>query len=508
LQGTRLKSAALQITTYLSNPLFILGLTSLLALLVYVLWIVRPLPLLETYPQGRLDGRYIYRDKPYNQVRLIGSFLVLGLLYLWGWWAARRANGRLAWGILLTGALACAGALLFLYPFDAADIFDNIMHGRILGVYGENPLANVGVEFWDDPFYRYMAWKANPSAYGPLWETMAGAAARLAGDGIVANILAFKLLPGVFWLGSLAIAASTLRRRAPGSVLPGVYLLAWNPMVLYSTFGNGHNDIVMVFWVLLAFWALQARRYTTAILALLGGALVKYIPLLLIPAAVWIALSELQGMRPRLQFLALTGAVGLALVWLAYRPFWVGLETLTIERRASLLSSSLPAVAYHLRPADWDAESTARWIGWAALALTTLFVLWRSWAAGRERSRFSFPQASFDILTFYLVLTCLWFQQWYTVWLVGIAAVLPFGFRQRFAAFFSLAAFSKQLVAAPLLFKPRPAYTQPGLEIRFTLAVLGLPWLYLAAGYLNQKRVSLLRNEPGDHGRTINLHLR
>jgi hypothetical protein len=329
---------------------------------------------------------------------------------------------------------------------------------------------------------------------------MAGVAARLAGDSIVTNILTFKLLPGIFWLGSLALVGVILLKNAPQHALPGVYLLAWNPMALYSTFGNGHNDIVMAFWVLFAIWALQARHYTTAVFALLAGALVKYIPLLLLPAAVWIALGDLReahpGLRHRVQFLALTGVVGLALVWLSYRPFWVGVETLTIDRRASLLSSSVPAVAYHLRPGSWSQEFAAQLISRIALAITALFALWRSWIAGRQRAWTSFPRASYDILALYLLLTCLWFQQWYTVWLVGIAAVLPFGFRQRFAAFFSLAAFSKQLAAAPMLFKPKPVYPQPGLEIRFTLAVLGLPWLYLAAAFISQKVFPLFRFKP------------
>ena len=85
---------------------------------------------------------------------------------------------------------------------------------------------------------------------------------------------------------------------------------------------------------------------------------------------------------------------------------------------------------------------------------------------------------AFDTLAFYLLFTCLWFQQWYTVWLVGLAAALPAGHRRRFAAFFSMAALSKKFLFGPLIFWPDPKYTQPTAEILFTLSVLGLPWLY------------------------------
>jgi hypothetical protein len=475
-------------TLRVSGYNLVLILVAALSLFVYLL-MVRRLYLPEDYTLGRIDGVYIYRDKPFNQARLLVSFLVVGVLYLWGWWAVRKASRvgstRIAWSLVIGGALACAGVLLFLYPFDAADIYDNIVHGRILGVYGSNPFLQAGRDYPDDPFYTYMAWKKNPSAYGPLWELMAGPTARLAGDQFVTNVLAFKLLPGAFWLASLAVVALFLHRIAPQEALPGVYLLAWNPIVLFSTWGNGHNDIVMVFWILLGAWALLSRHYTTAILALIAGALIKYIPVLLLPAALFITLSAIQaGWRSRLRFLALTAIFGFGLVWLAYRPFWIGPETLTIQRRAMLFTSSLPAVVYHNLLPDLGKEDAAWIVSRSAATLTLLFALWRGWRARKGDSWEDFLGASFDILVFYLLVTCLWFQQWYTVWLVGVAAMLPYAARQRLGIFISLAVLSKQLVMGPALFKPKPIYTQPELEARFTLGVLGLPWLYALWVYL------------------------
>jgi hypothetical protein len=497
-----------------AGPLFALTISSLLAFLIYAMGIVRPLFLPESFPRGRLDGIYIYQNKPYHQVRLLASILAVGLLYLWGWWAVRRLKGKKAqtsaWVIVLAGALGCAAALLFLHPFDAADIFDNIMHGRILAVYGDNPFIQAGKHYPEDPFFRYMAWKNNPSGYGPLWEIMAGFAARMAGDSVVANVLAFKLLPGIFWFASVLLVGFFLSKYVPGQALSGVYLLAWNPMVLYSTFGNGHNDIVMVFWVLLAIWAIQVQRDTIAVLALLAGALVKYIPLLLLPAALWIALSRIRTTRygggmqtyafAAVKYLGVTAVLGLGLIWLTFSPFWAGLETLTVERRTRLYTSSIPAVAYHALAPEWGEDSASQFVSRVAAIATAAFVLWRTWRLGKEtpdqQIQFDrrFARASFDILVFYLLVTCLWFQQWYTIWLVGLAAIMTYGRRQRLGAFFSLAAFSKQLIAAPMLFRPRPTFPQPELELRFTLGVLGLPWLYLLGAYYGSVRGVALKS--------------
>ena len=63
---------------------------------------------------------------------LIVAFLGEWGLYWLAWRMAGRLHGRLAWSIVILGMLAFSLALLWMAPFDAADIYDNIMHGRIL----------------------------------------------------------------------------------------------------------------------------------------------------------------------------------------------------------------------------------------------------------------------------------------------------------------------------------------------------------------------------------------
>ena len=311
----------------------LLGVT-LLSALIYALLFTQPFdlialqnrPLFDLRAAGKIDALIVWKQ--------IAAFLGLGGLYWLGWHAALRVRNRAAWTIVLSGALIFSGLLLFVYPIDAADLFDNILHGRIFGVYGANPFHEVAAQFRTDPFFRYTAWRHSVSAYGPLWEMLAGLMTRLAGNGLIANVMAFKLaLGGMLAAGALLIAL-ILRRVAPERTLAGVVLLVWNPVVLFETIGNGHNDIAMMVWVLLAAWCVLKRHYTLAVLALIGGALIKYIPLLLIPIVLALALRDLAGWRTRLRFAAVTSAAAIVLIAATYAPFWHGLETLSIERRA------------------------------------------------------------------------------------------------------------------------------------------------------------------------------
>ncbi|MEW5988092.1 MAG: hypothetical protein AB1791_15785 [Chloroflexota bacterium] len=468
------------------RPLTILIGAAVFSLAVYLLLFVRPFPLLTLYDQPLLDLRRRTADLPLVRWQLIAGFILLSGLYWLGYRAVLAARGRRAWLVVMGAALTFMLALCFLYPFDAADVFDNILHGRILGVHGANPFQQVARDFRQDPFFPYVAWKRTPSAYGPLWESLAGLLARLAGDSILVNVLVFKAAGGVALLAGLGLVASFLRQTAPEKALAGVYLLAWNPLILYETVGNGHNDVVMALWVILAAWAIQRRRYTLAVVSLVVGALIKFIPVLLLPAAGLIALRELPTWRGRLRFVLITGLLAALLVVAAYLPFWHGSDTLSISRRQRLFTSSLPTVAYVLLKPRYG-EAAAETISLVSLGATGLFALWQGVAAARSRHWWNFSQAAFNVLMFYLLLACLWFQAWYTVWPLALAPLLPAGHGRRLGLLFGFAALSKQLIFEPLwLWHPtlNPPYWY---GVRLGLGVMSVPWLYALWGLVSDE---------------------
>lgn len=447
------------------------------SLLIYALFFVLPFNLLHLYDRPLWDLRDISQTWPWARWWLLIGFGLQAGLYWLGWRAAQRAREQSAWLIVLGGALLFGLTLLWMYPFGAADLFDNIMHGRTLGVYGANPFFTPPSTFAHDPFLPYAAWKRTPSAYGPLWETLAGGLAWQAGDGILNNIILFKLLSGLFLAGNIGMVAAILRRYAPERALAGVVLLAWNPVILYETLGNGHNDIAMIFWVLVAAWLLLKRRYTLGVLAILVGALFKFIPLLMLPTAGLLALRDLPNRRARLRFIFVTTIAALFLIGLAYAPFWAGPATLAISRRQQLFTTSLPAVVYAFWSPQW-AEPLGGPISQGAAALVLGFAFLQSGLAWRNRSWLSFSEAAFAILLFYLLVACLWFQSWYAVWPLALAALLPPGHAARLGALFGFAVLTKPLIFEPMWLWITPLPARSWRELRLGPAVLALPWLY------------------------------
>jgi hypothetical protein len=471
--------------------LWLVGLTSLG---VYGWGLIRPFNL---FTLDFKPGHSIYQlttANPLLRPALVLTIALLAGLYYLAWRLCRRQESRALWIALLGSVLLINLAMLWFYPIGATDVFDYIMRGRITAEYGGNPFYDLPNRYPADPFYDYAGYHRTPSAYGPLWEALAAVTARLAGDGLLANVLAFKLLSLLFYAGCIFLIAAILRRHASERTLQGVCLFALNPLAIYETAGNAHNDTVMVFWVLLGVYCLSNGRFTLALLALTTGALVKFIPILLVPVAVIAALRLLPSWKSRLHFLIVTGLACVLLIVIVYAPFWRGGDPLGLERRSQLFTTSLPTLVYLQLQEPWGKEASQQIVARAALALTGVAVaaaVWRTWV---EKDWLSPIRAMHFILLFCLLFTCLWFHAWYVLWPLTLAAILPEGEAGRTTVLFSYTVFWKFIIFDFFL---RSAGPIPPLIVRESIlgpATLGIVWFYgLYAAFLKWHRPFLMK---------------
>jgi len=459
-----------------------LALTSIASVVVYTFGLVLPYSVFALQLKPLANIAKLTRNNPAAQAGFVLTFALLSGLYYLAWRLCRPTSGRspsrLMWPTLMTALLAINLVVIWLYPIGAADIFDNIVRGRISAKYGGNPFYNVPKEYAQDRFYPYIAWRVTPSAYGPLWELLAAGTSRLAGDDKLANVLGFKLLNLVFYFGCVILIARILNRHAPERALQGVCLFALNPLVIYETAGNGHNDIVMAFFILLGLFALLNRRFTLGALALTAGALIKFIPLLLLPAALALGLRAQPALKHRLAFLLVTALAGLGLVAAAFAPFWRGGDILNIKRRQSMFTSSLPAVIQTQLEGPLGPEQSQQIVSRAALGLTGLVAAAAAWRTWVEEDWLSPLRASTFVLLFYLLFTCLWFQSWYTLWPLALAALLPEGETSRIAVLLSYAALWKAIVFDFFLYRGGPLPPRAWRETLLGPITLGLAWFY------------------------------
>lgn len=293
-----------------------LGLIGLLWLGITVLgW--RTFALARLYPIPLLDLAELTADRSGAWLGSVIAVFLLAGIFLAGWRVVSRARAPLAWSIFLAAPLAVAACLTFTYPLTAADLFDYLALGRLTAFHDGNPFTQFPAQFPADTIVRYAAWRFFPSAYGPLWEIMAAGLARLAASHLYRGILLMKAqaLLSLALVSALTAWLVWQRRRSPLALQQALFLLLWNPLLLFDIAGNAHNDLWMALGLLLAVALAERRRFDLALTALTAGALVKFVPLLIAPLLAAAAVRRL-GWRQAARQLAIGLALSLLLAWL------------------------------------------------------------------------------------------------------------------------------------------------------------------------------------------------
>lgn len=447
-----------------------------------------------------------YGDRPFqtiaslNNLSVSGAFLyVFGFIALFGlyWLGLRRglrAPTQHQWIVVAGFAVVFSLALLPMYPADAADVYDYALRGRMTTLYGLNPMRDLPTEVRSDPFYSFSSLRQQPSAYGPAWEALAALASRIAGDDRNTNVIVFKFISVVGYGLIGLLVGLTLRRVAPRRTLTGVYLFLWNPLAVYMTAGNGHNDTIMMLFVVLGFYCLARRWYVGATCSMILGGLVKFVPFVLVPIIAVIALRELGGTQ-RLRYVLRAAAGSLLLVVLLYAPFWFGPQMLvgSFGYRTRMFTGSVATVARMALGPVLDGKVgeaaqtpvAASVVQYAALALFGLFYASQLVAASRSRDWPAQVRVATSVLFFYILVTTTWFQPWYALWPLACAALFDNSPTRRLILYFSYLVTWQPFLYYYITLRAGEWAAQPWRDLLPISVVMGIAWGYIAWFWLS-----------------------
>jgi hypothetical protein len=390
------------------------GLVSEAVYLVYVL--LFPLTVYGYAPRP-YDMEQIAHDRPW-----MGGAWVLGLVILFGLFAAAlRIAGQkgIPTKVFVIFSLVFGVTLIWLYPVTATDLFQYVMRARISAVYGANPMAVPPNRFPGDPLLPFVGeWKDILSPYGPAWELLAGALAGLGFNQAVPGALAYK---GVALLAYLVCMAA-LYTGTNGNTR-ALLFFAWNPLVLLQGLGNGHNDLVMLAWLLLAlvYWQ-RSGNWFVATAALSLAVLTKASAALMVPLLLISVLRTQAAWRQRGLALVGMAAVGAGLTLLVYLPFWPPWESVAgvldeiSKRYTYTIAATLRMGLRELLPPQvaWDAPRTTGQLLFLGIFGWSLIQVWRR--------RLDLASAGF-LTYFAYLMTGASYRIWYPIWLVPLAAL-------------------------------------------------------------------------------------
>jgi len=372
-----------------------------------------------------------------------------------------------------------SAALFFVYPVTALDVFLYGAQGWTLVQHGANPLVVPPSSFADNPFLPWAPYIGAPTSYGPVWMYVSAIAVWLGNGHPLGTVLIFKLIVAAAFLAGTVLCYRIAERLEPGTGVLAAYTLGWNPLVLWATVGDGHNDMAMALLILFGCLCLF-RRPLVALLSLVIAGLLKFAAFLLLPVfAVHLLRRGCSPLRVTL-WLAIAAGCG----WLVLWPLWSGPATLTaISAQLQHTISMSPAATLILWGEAWGypreaAEQATRYLLLPLFAVTYLAILLTV-----DKRIESALAASFGVLFAVLMMASFWFRFWYIVWPLAIAALVIRKYRW--------------LAAAGILFSGLGIFvylftdylwallgTRRRLHDRLMLTVFLPPLLVLAAGAL------------------------
>lgn len=364
--------------------------------------------------------------------------LLLIVFYLSAYWMMRRAassteglSERGAQTIIIFPILAML-ILAHLYPITSLDSINQAVQVRVLTAHHANPLLIPAANFSSDPFTIYDDAQNLPSPYGPLAIILSAGPALLAGNNLLALALLEKMMPILFALGCFRLIWLIASRVAPHRRWQALLLCSWNPLLLLETAGNGHNDSILLFFMLFAFYVLIAGPRWLALPALALAALVNSLALILLPLLA-IALWRLSAQPSRVLTLAGSAVLALALLIAAMLPFG-GFKALgSLLQPADHYATSLPAILYgFLQPfySEPLADMIVKVLAASCFSIWYLLMLARLArrpalvpSSDQGRASTTLIIAGYEVIFWFFILAAFAFHPWMILWLVPFAAL-------------------------------------------------------------------------------------
>lgn len=397
-----------------------------------------PFPLDQWWQYALLDYAWLTRYELSGQIRFLAAFGLLFGLYQWAFLHLRSTPEAGPLWLILIGQLGLGVALVGMYPVAAIDLYDYLLYGRLAVFWGANPLVEPPASYPGEPMVAYSYWPNEPSVYGPLWQIASEWLTQAVDGRLPDGLYGFKLLAIAASLATTALAWLILKRLRPALAPAGALLYGWNPLQQFETAGNGHNDALMIAFLALALYLLVRGRSELALPAFTAGLLVK---ITLAPLAPLFALAPLLEYSPRRAGRWRRLAVGAALAGLLavalYLPYWEGRASLPLLDRGNWFTASPGTVLREIlrRWLEFEAAGrTAAILSAGLFALVSLVILGRlvldsakhphpGPSASPGHTIPGLIRAAYQLFFAYLVIASLWWQPWYLLVLLLLAAL-------------------------------------------------------------------------------------
>lgn len=166
------------------------------------------------------------------------------------------------------------------------DIFNYIFTAKVAYFYHENPYIIMPIEFIGDPMLNFTHAANKVALYGPVWLLLTSIPSLIGFSQFLATLYSFKIFIAVFYVGSAYVLWKINHN------LISLCLFILNPLVIIETLISGHNDIAMIFFILLTIYSFQNKKPLFGLLFFVLSIGIKYASLALLPVVIILTIAH------------------------------------------------------------------------------------------------------------------------------------------------------------------------------------------------------------------------
>ena len=251
----------------------------------------------------------------------VGILIALYVLYFTTLYLVKQ--NKLSRKMLVRIILGVTIVLVFSYNAFSYDMFNYIFDAKIVTQYHSNPYIHRGLDYGHDPMMGYMRYIERYYPYGPGWLALTVPLSFIGFQYFIVTFYLFKLLMAGSFLGSIFLIEKIAKKTKIISPLVAVAAFALNPLVLIECLVSSHNDIVMLFFILLALYYAVYEKYRQAILFYIISVAIKFATVFAFPLFFYRFFKKKQELFFDFLIMIMITAIVLASFRINYQPWYL-----------------------------------------------------------------------------------------------------------------------------------------------------------------------------------------
>lgn len=312
--------------------------------------------------------------------------------------------------------------LLFsiIIPTTSLDVYSYIGNGWVESNYNENPyytsVQDITNEYGKDEMLGKVArcWRDEPVVYGPVWQFICKILTSISFGNITCALYIFKLASFIIFLSSSILIYKITKKKF------FTILFALNPLILFEGLSNVHNDLYLVFFILLAIYFLKNKKnnfLSIVCIAIATG--MKYLSILLFPFIICYILKN-EKLKTKIIKAILYTIEFITIILLFYLMYVRNFQVLSgIFVQQNKYNRSIFLALWYILNKDEAVLNIVKVIALSIFAISYIAIIIKMFF-GKNAKKITFKSAIRVYQVFLMIFTFILitnFNSWYIIWL-------------------------------------------------------------------------------------------